>query len=122
MVATPKRDSFSTAALSARRMLRLTMPRSFIGVLMLLALRFQRRIEAREHAPCVALVHFLPVLGAEVHRAFDVALGVIIGKTGFGIDAAHRADHLAGEQDIFDRNDLGQEVSLIHISEPTRPY
>src|ERR1700686_146489 len=99
MVATPKRDSFSTAPLSARTMLRLTMPRSFIRVLMLLALRFQRGIEAREDAPRVALVHFLPVLRAEVHRAFDVALGVAIGKTSFGFDAAHRADHLAGEQD-----------------------
>src|SRR5450759_5704134 len=110
MVATPKRDSFSTAALSARTMLRLTTPRLFIGLLMLLAFRFQRRIQAREHAPCVALVNPVLVLRAEDRRGLDVALGVVVGEAGFRVDALHRADHFAGEQDVVDRDHLGQKV------------
>src|ERR1700683_4397745 len=110
MVATPKRDSFSTAALSARTMLRLTMPRSFSGMFMLLAFRFQRGVEAREHPPCIALIDLLLVRRAQHRRGLDVALGVVIGKAGFRIDAAHRADHLAGEQDVVDRNHLREQV------------
>src|SRR5450756_1019085 len=113
MVATPKRDSFSTAALSARTMLRLTTPRSFIGILMSLSLRFQRRVEPREHAPRIAFVDLFPVRRAQVHRALDVALGVVEGKTGLGIDALHRADHLAGEQDVVHRDHLGQKIDCL---------
>ena len=29
---------------------------------------------------------------------------------GLGIDAAHRADHLGGKQDVVDRDDLRQEL------------
>src|SRR6202158_4309388 len=113
MVATPKRDSFSTAALSARAMWRLTIPRLFIGMLMLLPLRFQCGIEAREHVPGVALIDLLLVLRAEDGRGLDVTLGVVIGKAGLGIDAAHRADHLAGEQDVLDRDDPRQKVDAL---------
>src|SRR3984893_5572594 len=110
MVATPKRDSFSTAAMSARTMLRLTMPRLLIGTVMLLPLRFERRVEAREYAPRVALVDLVLVLGTEDRRGLDVALGVVVGEAGFRIDPPHRADHLAGEQDVLDRDHLGQKV------------
>src|SRR5262245_29487039 len=97
MVATPKRDNFSTAALSALTMLRLTMPRSLIAALISLPLCLQRRIEAREHAPRIAFKDLLTVLGAQGRRRLDVALGVVIVESGFRIDAAYRADHFAGE-------------------------
>src|SRR5262245_6254258 len=111
MVATPKRDSFSTAALSAHTILRLTIPRSFIAALILLTPRLQRRVEAREHAPCIALEDLLAILGAQRGRSLDVALGVVVVETGFGIDAADRADHFAGEQHVVDRNHLGEQVN-----------
>src|SRR3954470_10527963 len=109
MVATPNCDSRSTAALSARTMLRLTMPISFMEALMSFALRFQRRVQPREHAPRIAFVDLVPVLRAERACALDIALGVVIGEAGLGVDAAHGADHLAGKQDVVDRDDLGQE-------------
>jgi hypothetical protein len=40
----------------------------------------------------------------------DVALGVVEVKPGLGVDAAHRADHLRGEQDVVDRDHLEQQV------------
>src|ERR1700741_4356910 len=98
MVATPKRDSFSTAALSARTILRLTMPRSFIAALILLPLCLQGRIEAREHAPRIAFKNILAIGRAQRRSGLDVAFGVVVVEPGLGIDAAHRADHFAGEQ------------------------
>src|SRR5262245_52035617 len=97
MVATPKRDSFSTAALSARTMLRLTMPRSFIAALILLPPCLQGRIEAREHAPGIAFKDLPAILGAQRRRGLDVALGIVVVESGLRIDAADRADHFAGE-------------------------
>src|ERR1035437_7937752 len=91
-------------------MLRLTMPRLFIGLLMLLAFRFQGRIKAREHAPSVALVDLVLVLRAEDRRGLDVALGIVVVEAGFRVDPAYRADHLAGEQDVIYRDYLGQQV------------
>src|SRR4029450_9401183 len=110
MVATPKRDSFSTAALSARSILRLTMPRSFIAALISVPLCLQGRIEAREHAPRIAFKDLLAIFGAQHRRRLDVALGVVIVEAGLRIDAADRADHFAREQHIFDRDHLGQEI------------
>src|SRR5262245_56235945 len=110
MVATPKRDSFSTAALSARTMLRLTMPRSFIAALISLPPCLQGRIEAREHAPRIAFEDLLAIIGAQHRRRLDVALGVVIVETGLRIDAADRADHFAREQHVVDRDHLGQEI------------
>ena len=43
-------------------------------------------------------------------RRVDVALGVVVVVAGLGIDAAHRADHLRGEQDVLDRDHLEQQV------------
>src|SRR5438309_11875709 len=106
MVATPKRDSFSTAVLSARTMLRLTMPRSFIAALISLPLCLQGRIEAREHAPRIAFKDLLAIGGAQCKSRLDVALGVVVVESGFRIDAAHRTDHFAGEQHVVDRDHL----------------
>jgi hypothetical protein len=47
---------------------------------------------------------------AELRAGLDVALGVVVVEAGLGVDAAHRADHLAGEQDVVDRDHLGQQV------------
>src|SRR5262249_51350126 len=110
MVATPKRDSFSTAALSARTTLRLTMPRSFIAALISLPLCLQGRIEAREHAPGIAFKDLPAILSAQRRRRLDVALGVVVVESGFRIDAAHRADHFAREQHVFDRDHLGEQI------------
>src|SRR5438105_14540611 len=98
MVATPKRDSFSIAALSARAILRLTMPMSFIAALISLPLCLQGRIEAREHAPRITFKDLPAIVSAQRWRPLDVALGVVVVESGFRIDAAHRADHFAGEQ------------------------
>src|SRR3954447_1849100 len=99
MVATPNVDSFSTAALSARVMPFLTTPRLFIGTLMiacpciLVALGLQRGVEPREHAPRVALVDLVALLGSQL-GALNVALCVVIVEPGLGIDTSDRADHL----------------------------
>src|SRR5436190_12152959 len=100
MVATPKRDSFSIAALSARTILRLTMPRSFIAALILLPPCLQGRIEAREHAPRIAFEDHLAIVRAQRGCALDIALGVVVVETGLGIDAAHCADHFACKQHV----------------------
>src|SRR5262249_27205750 len=110
MVATPKRDSFSTAALSARTILRLTMPRSFIAALISLPHCLQRRIEAREHAPCVAFEDLLAIRRAQRRCGLDIALSVVVVEAALRIDAAHGADHFAGEQHVVDRDYLGQQV------------
>src|SRR5262245_46848396 len=103
MVATPKRDSFSTAALSARTMLRRTTPRLFIAALMSVSLCLEGRVEAREHAPRIAFVDLVAVVCGQRRGALDVALGVVVVEAGLRIDAAHRADHFAGEQHVVDR-------------------
>ena len=40
----------------------------------------------------------------------DVALRVVVVMPGLRIDAAHRADHLRGEQDVVDRDHLQQQL------------
>ncbi|CCD95517.1 hypothetical protein BRAO375_4360016 [Bradyrhizobium sp. ORS 375] len=113
MVATPNLDSFSSAALSARVIFVLTMPRLFMGVLMarsrLLALGLQRGVETREHAPRIAFVDLVALLGRQL-GGLDVALGVVVVEAGLRIDAADGADHLRGKQDVVDRDHAGQKV------------
>src|SRR5499427_8252738 len=76
-------------------------------------LRARRRLgaelvlEARIGAQRVALENLLLVLGREPRRVVDVALGVVEILSGLRILAAHRADHLGGEQNIVDRHHLG---------------
>src|SRR5450432_434691 len=105
-VAEPNLPSCSTAARSARTMLRLTIPSSYIS----LPLRFESGVQPRENAPRVALVDLVPVVAHDDRRGLDVAPGVIVVVARFRIDAAHRTDHLAGEQDVVDGNHLGQQV------------
>src|SRR5689334_3081119 len=110
MVATPKRDSFSTAALSARTILRRTMPRSFIAALISLPLCLQGRIEAREYAPRIAFEDLLAIGRTQRRRTLDVALGVVVVEAGLRIDPAHRADHFARKQHVVYRDHLGEQV------------
>ena len=70
----------------------------------------QRCIETRIDAARIAFVDLVAVFSAQVLRRLDVALRVVEMVPGLGIDAAHRADHLAGEQDVLDRNDLRQQI------------
>src|SRR5258707_614634 len=67
-------------------------------------------LEAGIGAQRVALEDLLLVLGRKPRRVVDVALGVVEILSGLRILAAHRADHLRGEQDIVDRHHLGHEV------------
>src|SRR5215217_725963 len=105
-VAEPKRLSCSTTARSARSILRLTIPSSYIS----LPLCFQSGVEPREHAPRVAFVDLVAIVADDDRRRLDVALGVVVVVAGLRIDAAHRADHLAREQDVVDRDHRGQQV------------
>ena len=75
-----------------------------------LSLRFERGVEARVDAPGVAFVDLLLLRRRQLRRRLDVALGVVVVVAGLGVDAAHGADHLAGEQDVLDRHHLGQQV------------
>src|SRR5580658_2080309 len=108
-VATPNCPSASTASRSARLILRLTTPSSVIAS-SLTASRLQRLVETRIDAPRVALVDLVALLGAEIARRLDIALGVVIMMSGLRVDPPDRADHFAGEQDIVDRDHLGQQV------------
>jgi hypothetical protein len=48
--------------------------------------------------------------GVTMRAGLDVALGVVVVVAGLGVDAAHGADHLAGEEDVVHRDHLGQQV------------
>src|SRR3954451_15459307 len=93
-VATPNRPSFSTAALSARSMLRLTMPSSVMLSTWVVALRVRSRtqhpVESRVDAAGIAFVDLVAVL-RRYGRRLDVALRVVVIVTGFRIDAAYGA-------------------------------
>jgi hypothetical protein len=67
------------------------------------------RVQPGEHAARVALVDGLALGGCQ-RGSFDVALGVVVEEAGVGVDVTHRADHLAGEHDVLDRDHLGQQV------------
>src|SRR2546423_7333082 len=107
-VATPKRDSFSTAALSARTILRLTTPRLLSGII-LFSFGFKGRIETGKNPPRVTLVHLALVLRAEARRCLDVAFRVIVREAGFRVHPSHRAHHLAGKQNAVYRDRPGQQ-------------
>src|SRR5579871_2734956 len=80
------------------------------GTTVLSTFGFQRLVETRIDAPGVAFVDLVTVLGAEVSSRLDVALSVVVIMAGLRVDAAYRPDHLAGEQDVVDRDHLGQEI------------
>src|SRR4051812_24321555 len=67
-------------------------------------------VEAAEYPTRIALEDLLALRLAEGLGALDIALGVVEIIAGLGIDAAHGADHLGGEQNILDRHDLGEEI------------
>src|SRR5438105_12742616 len=105
-VAQPKRPSSSATARSARSMLRYTTPSSYISF----PFRFQPRIQAREDTARVRFEDRMLVLGRKDRRCVDVALRVVVVMASGRIDAAHRADHLAGEQNVLDRDHRVQQV------------
>src|SRR6516165_9596120 len=105
-VAEPNWASRSTAPRFARLIFRLTTPRS----VMLFSSCLQGQIETWVDAPCIALVNLVTILAAEVLCRLDIALRIVVVEAGLGIDPAHGADHLAGEQDVVDRNDLCQQI------------
>src|SRR5215831_14711307 len=104
-LAVPNAPSLAAISLSARRMLRYTTPISYMSA----SFRFQRCVEARIDAPRVAFVDLAARPGLDRSRV-DVAPGVVVMVAGGRVDAAHRADHLAREQDVVDRNDAGEQV------------
>src|SRR5438093_6860212 len=97
-VAEPKARKRSAASRSARSMLRYTTPSSYIAVSPSAALCLQCGIQPREHAASVALVDEEALFLGEVRRRIDVAPRVVVRVAGLRIDAAHRADHLGGEE------------------------
>src|SRR4051794_2550924 len=88
-VAEPKGASLSTAARSARLMLRLTIPSS-VMVLSFTGRSPSTRRRAWIDAARVALVDLVAVLGAQVLRRFDVALRIVEVMPGLRVDRAHR--------------------------------
>ena len=51
----------------------------------------------------------MPLLGIDV-RGLNVALCVVVVVSRLGIDAAHRADHLACEQDVVDGDHAREQI------------
>src|SRR5262249_53510600 len=70
----------------------------------------QSGVEARVDAARIMFVDLVAVFGTQVGSRLDVGLRVVVTMPGLRVDSAHRADHLAGEQDVFDRNDLRQQI------------
>ena len=73
----------------------------------------ERAIESRIDPPRVALVDRRAIgvrQGAASVCPIDVALRVVVVMARLRIDAAHRADHLRGEQDVLYRDHVGQQV------------
>src|SRR4029077_12705969 len=52
----------------------------------------------------------LPFFLRRQRQLVDVTLGVVVVVTGLRIDAANRADHFRGEQDVVGRDDLRQQL------------
>src|SRR5690606_33681365 len=67
-------------------------------------------VEAGVDVAGVALENGLALRIAEVDRRVDVLLGVVEVVTGTGVDVTDSADHLAREQDVLGRDDVGQQV------------
>src|SRR2546421_3411670 len=69
----------------------------------------QRCSEPRKYCQRIRLEDLGPIADAQP-RGVDVALGVVIVEAGLGIDAPDCADYLRGEQNVLDRQDLGQQI------------
>ena len=67
-------------------------------------------IKAGIDPPGIAFIDVVAVLRAD-GGGFDVAAGIVVMKAGFRVDATHRADHFGGEQHVFHRNNLGQQIN-----------
>src|SRR5215510_16319965 len=92
-------------------MLRLTMPRLYmlIGLPPSFALRCEHLVEPWIDPPRVALVDLVARFGID-RCSLDIALRVVVVVAGGRIDAAHRADHLAREENVVDRNHAGEQI------------
>jgi hypothetical protein len=77
--------------------------------LLLVKARALSRVEAREDAARVAS-KICCLSSADRIGDVDVALGVVVVVAGFRVDAAHRADHLGGEQHVLHRDHRVQQV------------
>src|SRR5881409_422296 len=91
-------------------MLRYTTPSSYMAGPPSAALCLERGIEPREHVARVALIDEEALFLVEIGRRIDIAPRVVVGVAGLRIDAAHRADHLGGKQDVLHRNHLRQQI------------
>src|SRR4051812_18735301 len=67
------------------------------------------RFPSRKYPPGVAFEYFLFVRSAE-RAVLNIALRIVVMMPAFRVDAAHRADHLGGEQDVLRRDHLEQQV------------
>ncbi len=74
-----------------------------------LAARVQLRIEPRKDAARIAFVDLRALVGTQ-RGGLDVAPRVVVEVAGLGIDAAHGADHLGGEQDVLGRDHAREQV------------
>src|SRR5574344_2264936 len=81
-----------------------------IGGKGLQALGLQGLVQAREYAAGVAFVDHVLFFSGQVLRGFDVALGVVVVVAGLRVNAAHGANHFAGEQDVLGGDHFGQQV------------
>src|SRR5438128_1396626 len=97
------------AVLPCSRALMTPFRRGISGMACLLSRSRQLGLQAAVDPARVALEDLAPVLVAEPER-LDVALGVVEVVPGLRVDAPDRADHLGGEQNIVDRDDLEQEI------------
>ena len=75
-----------------------------------MSLGLQRCIETRVHAARIALEYLMALRVRQVWSRINVALCVIKVVPCLGVDPAHGPDHLAGEQDVLDGNDIRQQV------------
>src|SRR3989441_6508404 len=83
--------------------------RGISGMACLLSRSRQLGLQAAVDPARVALEDLAPVLVAEPER-LDVALGVVEVVPGLRVDAPDRADHLGGEENVIDGDDLEQEI------------
>ena len=67
-------------------------------------------VEAAIDTARIALEDARLVVRAQRRKGVDIAAGIIEVMAGFRIDAADRADHFRGEQDVLDRDDARQKL------------
>src|SRR5262245_29588970 len=68
----------------------------------------QPRPEPRINPVCVFLKDTL-LVACRKRGVVDIAARIVVVLAGRGINAAHRADHLRSEQDVFNRDHLQQQ-------------